>query len=255
MSFRWPSGRVRRASRGRAAPRTNASTASALSAPVARKTTVSDALSMRERDRHAVDVRARHGGRSPAELVQRRIVREERRRVPVRADPEQREVEDDASQLLVVRVRASLRGELAEHAVLDRRLALEAVEEALADEPVVRALVVRRHAALVGQPDLDAAPVRLEPAPRARTPAPASMPPESAMCPPRRAASASSSAAPRGRPRRARRDPKLDVHLLLAGGELARRGPSRPGSRSGTPRGRPPARARGSRGSSSRPGR
>src|SRR4051794_11701255 len=81
----------------------------------------------------------------------------------VRADAEEDEVERGPAQLLLVRLRGQGGAELAADAV-HRRLATrgEALEEVLADEAEVRVLVLRRHGALVAEPDVRAAPVRLE---------------------------------------------------------------------------------------------
>ena len=76
----------------------------------------------------------------------------------VGADPHQRESERDALELGVVLVGGLAGRELALDAV-DLRPAREAVEQRLADQPVVRVPVGGRHDALVDPPQVDAAPV------------------------------------------------------------------------------------------------
>ena len=172
---------------------------------------------------------------------------------PSRADPEQREIERDALQFALVPIRRLLRRQLPRIRCSTAGLALEPRRGALPHEPVVRALVARigTQRSSANQSSV-AAPVRLQPRRRVVGRAGRRCRPR-ARCGhraprPRRAA----------RPRRGwrrRRSRRLELELqLTARRPRARgRGPSRPGSRSGTPRGLPPARARGSRGSSSRP--
>jgi len=81
--------------------------------------------------------------------------------VSVVSDPEEHEVERDAAQLVLVRVGGLLGRKLPANAMLDGRATLEAVEQPLADEPVVRALVVGTNAPLVREPELRPAPIRL----------------------------------------------------------------------------------------------
>src|SRR5829696_2064051 len=170
-------------------------------------------VQLRDRGRDTVYVGTRHRSRPSPELVERGIVREQRCGMPVRADPEERQVEDDVPELDVVRVRGFRWGELAEHAMFHQRPTVETVEEALADEPVVRALVVGGHAALVGPPDLDAAPVRREPRralvgrPRSRSAGERDVPAATSRLGQQVAGLAH-------RLGSARRDPQLDVHLV-----------------------------------------
>src|SRR5829696_5542546 len=168
-------------------------------------------VQLRDRGRDTVYVGTRHRSRPSPELVERGIVREQRCGMPVRADPEERQVEDDVPELDVVRVRGFRWGELAEHAMFHQRPTVETVEEALADEPVVRVLVVGGHAALVGPPDLDAAPVRREPRralvgrPRSRSTGERDVPAATSRLGQQVAGLAH-------RLGSARRDPQLDVH-------------------------------------------
>src|SRR5207302_1168922 len=75
----------------------------------------------RQRQRDAVDERLelRLGAdRAPSALVERRLVGEERRDVPVGAEPEQHEIELlERAELLLVRLRAAVLAELPAHPV------------------------------------------------------------------------------------------------------------------------------------------
>jgi hypothetical protein len=82
--------------------------------------------------------------------------------VPVGADSEQDEVELGAAQLLVV-VGGGLLGVTLAADAVDVGRHGEAVEQGLAHEVVVGARVRGRHAALVGEPEVDAAPARFQP--------------------------------------------------------------------------------------------
>src|SRR5690348_8801193 len=82
----------------------------------------------------------------------------------VRAGAEPDEVEGaDVHGLQPVLRGALVAAELALHTVDVRRPAFEPVEQRRLRHRVVRALVVGRHAALVSPPELDVAPVGLEP--------------------------------------------------------------------------------------------
>ena len=91
----------------------------------------------------------------PPGRVERRVVREQRGGVAVLADPEQDDVEHDVGELALVGARGGLGAELALHAVRHRAVG----DERLAHEPRVRLRVVRADAALVGEPQVHAAPV------------------------------------------------------------------------------------------------
>ena len=83
--------------------------------------------------------------------------------MPVGAETEQDEVEGaGVCELDLVLPRALVATELALHPVDRLRLALEPVEQRRLRHGVVRPCVVRRDAALVSPPELDAAPVGLE---------------------------------------------------------------------------------------------
>src|SRR5439155_1232094 len=86
----------------------------------------------------------------------------ERGDVAVGAEAEQEQVGLGAVELPVVLVRGVRGRELAADPVHSAGLALEPVEERALREPVVRALVAGRDAALVAPPELDAAPVAPE---------------------------------------------------------------------------------------------
>ena len=77
--------------------------------------------------------------------------------------PSDVQAQPHAAQRLVVLGRGRLGLELASDAVHGGGLHVDAVEQRALRHCVVRALVVRRHAALVAPPQLDAAPVRLQP--------------------------------------------------------------------------------------------
>src|SRR5512133_923099 len=112
-------------------------------------------------ERDAVDERLEPGLRrqdSPA-LAERRRVREERRDVPVRPDAEQYEVERGVAELALVVCGGLLLAQLAPDAMDGVRAVLEAVEQRELRQPVVRALILGRHAALVAPPDGRPAPV------------------------------------------------------------------------------------------------
>ena len=119
-------------------------------------------LEHRDRHRHAVDERLelRLGrDRAPLALLEGRRVREERRGVPVRAEPSRtRSSETSRERRRRTRARRLLRAELALDPV-HRAAAPRRVEQRALREPVVRALVVGRHAALVAPPELRVAPV------------------------------------------------------------------------------------------------
>jgi hypothetical protein len=102
------------------------------------------------------------GDGPPFLFLERRIVGKERGRVSVGPDSEQREVESDPTELRVVELGRLLRRQLSADPVLRARAALEPVEQPFPDEAIVRALIVGLDAALVGEPDLRAAPVGLE---------------------------------------------------------------------------------------------
>jgi hypothetical protein len=104
----------------------------------------------------------RDGDGTALALLQEGGIGEERRRVAVGADSLQREAERDAPELAVALRRGRLAAELAPDSVNLGRLPFEAVEERPLDEQVVRALVVRRNAALVAPPEVRRAPVGLE---------------------------------------------------------------------------------------------
>ena len=153
----------------------------------------------RQRHRHALDRRSCGAGdRAALALLERGRAREERRRVPVRAESLEREPERARR-----RARRSYSAAAASPPSSPRMRctsagsALEPVEKRLAGEQVVRALVVRRHAALVAPPEPRPAPVRLERRGVLVTRGRGVPPPESAMCSPARAAATRSSAAAR----------------------------------------------------------
>src|SRR5919197_3055768 len=115
----------------------------------------------RQRDARDEGLEARVGGDdAPLALLESRSSGEERRDVSVRAEAEQDEVEPGLAELALVLAGRLGRVELAADPVHARR-PREPVEERLAGQPVVRALVVRRHAALVAPPGPCAAPVGL----------------------------------------------------------------------------------------------
>ena len=92
------------------------STASAFSSPVTMKTHLGRGAEHRHRQRDALDERLERwlrGNRPALALVERRLEREERRRVAVRADPEQDVVEAHSAHELVVLARRRPRTELA----------------------------------------------------------------------------------------------------------------------------------------------
>ena len=113
------------------------------------------------------------GDRAPGALVQPGRVREERRGVAVRPDAEEIQPQAHAFECRVVLGRGLLGIGLAADPAHGSRLHGEVVEQRPLRHAEVRALVVRRHATLVAPPDLDVAPVRLQPrrASRARAPA------------------------------------------------------------------------------------
>src|SRR5439155_17392074 len=115
--------------------------------------------------RHARHERVQAGFRGHGTtlvLVEGRRVREERRRMAVGSDSQQRERESDAGKGGVVLGGGRLGVDLPADAVHGLRRPRQAGEEGLADHPVVRAPVVRRDAAFVDPPQLDAAPVGAE---------------------------------------------------------------------------------------------
>ena len=144
--------------------RTRGAAASALSAPVTRKSTSRRAPQHRQRQRDAVD-----------ERLERRLRADDRgARVsssvgcsgkseamcPSGPSPSSRRSKRSSdAELLLVRARALLAAELAAHPVHARGRP-RAGRAALLRQPVVRALVVRRHAALVAPPELDASSSR-----------------------------------------------------------------------------------------------
>ncbi len=79
--------------------------------------------------------------------------------MPVRAHPEQHEVERDAFELAVVLVGCALRAELALDPVHRGGLDGDAVEQRSLRQPVVRPLVLGWDAAVVAPPELGGAPV------------------------------------------------------------------------------------------------
>ena len=81
---------------------------------------------------------------------------------PSAPQAEQDEIQPDVAEERVVFVGRSLGAELASDPVCLRRLGLEPVEQVLARETVVRALVVGRDAAVVSPPERSLAPVRLQ---------------------------------------------------------------------------------------------
>ena len=106
--------------------------------------------------RHA---RRRHAHGQPLALAERVVVREQRRGVRVGPEPEQDEVEprhpvaERRPQLRLVGVGAGLRAELAlASASRPARRPASRSSSASLDHAVVRVLVVRRHAALVAEP-------------------------------------------------------------------------------------------------------
>jgi hypothetical protein len=81
--------------------------------------------------------------------------------MPVGAEPEQHEVQPHAPKEPVVLPRGLLWSELAADALHLPRRRLEPVEQSLAREPEVRALVLGRDAPLVAPPEGRGAPIRL----------------------------------------------------------------------------------------------
>ena len=69
----------------------------------------------------------------------------------VSPDSKQDEFEHDAPQLELVLGGGLLRGKLPPNPVLDGRASLQPVEQPLAYQPIVRALVVGRHRAVVAE--------------------------------------------------------------------------------------------------------
>src|SRR3954469_3560879 len=115
----------------------------------------------RERQRDAIDVRLEarlRAGQRALRVVERRLFGKERRHVPVGTETEEHEIEAlERRKLLLVERGALLTAEFAAHAVHGPRS--HVVEERTLRKPVVRALVVLRHAALVAPPELGVRPI------------------------------------------------------------------------------------------------
>src|SRR4029453_15938176 len=113
------------------------------------------------RHRHALHVLVRCRDDTALTLLERRCVREERRGMPVGPDALECEPQMHALELRVVLGGGRRSAELALHPV-HLGLPVDALEQRLLHEKVVRALVVGRHAALVSPPECRRAPVGLE---------------------------------------------------------------------------------------------
>src|SRR6266542_675792 len=98
--------------------------------------------------------------RASVTLLERRLAREERGDVAVRPETEQYEAELDPAEVGVVLLGCGLRAELPSDPLDLTRLRGQVVEQVLAREPVVRAGVPGRDAALVSPPEGGRAPVR-----------------------------------------------------------------------------------------------
>ena len=119
------------------------------------------ALEGRNRQRHPLDERLEAGlcgDREPVAHVERGRAGEERRRVAVRPEAEQHEVERLILEGGVVGGGSVGRRERGRDR-MHRRPDHEPLEQGLADEQLVRAGIVGGDAAVVAEPDLDAAPV------------------------------------------------------------------------------------------------
>ena len=100
-------------------------------------------------------------------LVERLLVGEQRRRVPVRAEPEQQEIElrrPSGAQLVLVGIGGLVRSELAGDPHHRRRARVadplaQGVEQRLPGHRVIRVLVVGGHATVVAEPERRAGPV------------------------------------------------------------------------------------------------
>ena len=102
------------------------------------------------------------GDCEPGGRGERGGVREQGRRVSVRADAEQDESEGDSVKLTVVFRRRALGSELGANPVHGGGWMSETGEQRLLHEPEVRALVVRGDAAFVPPPELGVAPVAVQ---------------------------------------------------------------------------------------------
>ena len=146
---------------GASGPSTARATTAALSAPGRDHGHPSRRLDHRRRDGHPVGggLGPDHRHDQPAPLVQRVRARKQRRRVPVRADAEDQDVERGRQQLLVVARGGVPVGALGLHAVDLRGGDRHPGEQGRAHHPVVAVGVVRRHRALVAEEHVHPGPV------------------------------------------------------------------------------------------------
>ena len=139
-------------------------TASAFSSPTTRKTTCAPDSSA-----GIVSVTRSTNGSRPGSAATARRSRssrvgasgKERRGVSVRAEAEQDEVERLAAELGVVRSGGLVRRQLGRDGV-HGRVDDDPVEQRVAHEQLVGQRIVRGHAAVVAEPEIDAAPVPVE---------------------------------------------------------------------------------------------